>query len=394
MFLTNKQQEGLRIAVERYKAREPWTCISGYAGSGKSTLVRFIIEALDVYPEQVCYVAFTGKAATVLQQKGCPNAITAHKLLYKAVPLPNGEYFFTEKTELDDDYKIIVVDEISMLPTDMWNLLLSHHIYILACGDPEQLPPINPKDNNHVLDNPHVFLDEIMRQAQESEIIRLSMHVREGQPLSTFNSLGAQVKIFSKEETTSAMYNWADQIICATNDTRDSINAYMRSLKGFKTEPQIGDKIISTSNHWNIFSNSGDWALTNGTIGTITDFKKKTIYVPYYISRQPIQYLYTDFKLEDDDNFIQIPIDLHCLKTGKPFLNGEQIFQLNRNKKTPQAPFDFVYAYAITCHKAQGSEWKKVLVTEENFPFDKETHRRWLYTACTRASEKLVVIKK
>ena len=69
-----------------------------------------------------------------------------------------------------------------MLPTDMWNLLLSHHIYILACGDPEQLPPINPKDNNHVLDNPHVFLDEIMRQAQESEIIRLSMHVREGHP--------------------------------------------------------------------------------------------------------------------------------------------------------------------------------------------------------------------
>ena len=57
-------------------------------------------------------------------------------------------------------------------------------------------------------------------------------------------------------------------------------------------------------------------------------------------------------------------------------------------------PFDFTYGYAITCHKAQGSEWQKLLVFEEKFPFDKEEHRRWLYTAITRASEKLVIVKK
>ena len=87
MILTAKQEEGLRIAVERYKAHEPWTCIAGYAGTGKSTLIKFIIAALGVDPEKdVCYVAFTGKAATVLKQKGCTNAITAHKLLYRARP--------------------------------------------------------------------------------------------------------------------------------------------------------------------------------------------------------------------------------------------------------------------------------------------------------------------
>lgn len=159
MILTKKQEQGLKIAVERYKNHERWTCIAGYAGSGKSTLIKFIISALDVDPEtEVCYVAFTGKAATVLQQKGCPNATTAHKLLYKARMLPNGKYKFTPKSNEElSQYKVIVVDEVSMLPSAMWHLLLSHGIYIIAAGDPGQLPPIEEADNNHVLDKPHIF---------------------------------------------------------------------------------------------------------------------------------------------------------------------------------------------------------------------------------------------
>ena len=72
MILTKKQEEGLRIAVERFKNGEPYTCIAGYAGTGKSTLIKYIIAALDIPPEEVSYVAYTGKAAQVLRQKGCP----------------------------------------------------------------------------------------------------------------------------------------------------------------------------------------------------------------------------------------------------------------------------------------------------------------------------------
>ena len=93
--LTQKQEEGLKLAVQRFKQGEKYTVISGYAGSGKSTLIKFIIEALNVEPEAVAYVAFTGKAANVLAQKGCPNAITAHKLLYYAKPTPSGVYKFS-----------------------------------------------------------------------------------------------------------------------------------------------------------------------------------------------------------------------------------------------------------------------------------------------------------
>lgn len=187
MILTKKQEEGLKIAVERFRNHELYTCIAGYAGSGKSTLIKFIISALDVDQEtEVAYVAYTGKAANVLQAKGCPNATTAHKLLYKAKPLPNGKFIFEEKDLRDSDLKVIVVDEVSMLPKQMWDLLISHHIYVIAAGDPGQLPPVDKDADNHILDTPHIFLDEIMRQAQDSEIIRFSMWIRDGKQIKDF----------------------------------------------------------------------------------------------------------------------------------------------------------------------------------------------------------------
>lgn len=136
MILTNKQEAGLKLAVARYKAHEPWTCIAGYAGTGKSTLVKFIIAALNLRPEDVAYVTFTGKAASVLRHKGCPNAMTAHKLLYYSKRLPSGKYIFKPRPILEGNYSLIVVDEISMLPNDLWELLLSHKKHVIALGDP------------------------------------------------------------------------------------------------------------------------------------------------------------------------------------------------------------------------------------------------------------------
>jgi exodeoxyribonuclease-5 len=393
MILTEKQQQGLEIAVERYKAGLSWTCISGYAGSGKSTLVKFIVAALGLTEEEVAYVAFTGKAAKVLSQKGCPNATTAHRLLYRAKPKADGTYIFIPRDELEGEYKLIVVDEVSMLPKEMWILLLSHGVYVLACGDPFQLPPINPDSDNHVLDYPHVFLDEIMRQAQDSEIIRLSMHIREGKPLETFEACNEQVMIVNQSELVTGMYEWADQILCATNQRREDTNRLLRSIKGFSSEPQVGDKVISLKNEWDFFSLQGN-PLTNGSIGIITDMKKRTEWVPRYISSNPIEFLDLNLNLDDDDIILGAPADYKFLTTGKKALDSKQEYQMNKAKNIPDAPFEFTYGYAITTHKAQGSEWNKVLVFEERFPFDKEEHARWLYTACTRASEKLVIVRK
>ena len=183
------------------------------AGTGKSTLVKYIVAALDIDECDVCYVAFTGKASLVLKEKGCPNAMTAHRLLYKSFPRRDGTFAHVPKYPLDRDYKLVVVDEISMLPKAIWDLLLSHHIHVIALGDPGQLPPIG--ESNKVLDKPHVFLDEIMRQAQESEIIRLTMQIREGKPLVPF--IGNEVQVLTKNDVVSGLYTWADQIIAAKN---------------------------------------------------------------------------------------------------------------------------------------------------------------------------------
>lgn len=396
MELTKRQEQGLRIAVERYNEGAPYTCISGFAGSGKSTLISFIISALEVDPEEdVAYVAYTGKAANVLREKGCPNAVTAHKLIYYSKLMPNGKYSYTVRKTLEQPYKIIVVDEISMLPKSMWEQLLRYGIYILACGDPFQIPPINSKEDNHVLDNPHVFLDEIMRQAQESDIIRLSMDIRAMKPIKPFE--GNDVKVFDKDALSVGMCQWADQILVGTNARRNQINDLMRKQLGFGEEPQIGDKIICLHNEWEIYASDECTPLTNGTIGYITDFSQHILDIPKTIYKDTYIGMLTNFKLDNGYNFENIEIDYKSISTGIKTLSGPQEYKLikayQKNIYQDRLPIEFNYGYAITVHRAQGSQWNNVLVVEERFPFDKVEHARWLYTAVTRSASKLVLVQ-
>lgn len=394
MILTHKQEDGLSCAAARYKAQKAYTCIGGYAGSGKSTLVSHIVSGLGLLPEEVGYVAYTGKAANVLRQKGCPNAMTAHKLLYETRPKSDGTFIHMPRETLDKDYKLLVVDEVSMLPRELWELLISHRIHVLACGDPGQLPPIYPDDDNHVLDRPHVFLDEIMRQAQESEIIRLSMHLREGRPAATFQAQNKDVMILSPHEVNEGVYKWADQILCATNAKRNAINVLSRDLKDFGMAPELDDKVIGLRNHWDVFSCQGN-ALTNGAIGQFTDFYRTAIPMPRYSGMRSYEVIMGDLLMEDGDMFRNLCIDYNHLTTGKSLITPELAYKLSKDKKfTFPLPMEFDYGYAITTHKAQGSQWNRVLVFEEGFPQSREEHSRWMYTAVTRAADKLVVVKR
>ena len=382
MILTRKQEEGLRIAVSRYLNHDPYTCIAGYAGVGKSTLVRFIIDALNIPNENVAYVAYTGKASLVLKEKGCPNATTAHKLLYKAIPKDNGEFIYRVKRPLDAQYDLIVVDEVSMLPQEMWDLLLSHNIHVLALGDPGQLPPV--RGSNNVLEHPHVFLDEVMRQAQESEIIRLSMDVREGKPLSLMD--GNDVKIINKGDMVEGMYTWANIIICGKNTTRYDVNDRMRRYI-WKTDdqtPLLGDKVICNHNDWDTCSEIGKQPLVNGLIGEICSFEKLTLPVAYVGN---VKLFKCGLVLEDEqDGYTPLLMDAKLFLEHQETVNKANFKYF---KRFPIKPFE--YAYAITCHKAQGSEYNKVLVLEENWPG--QEHQRWLYTAVTRAADKLVLVR-
>ena len=286
MELNKKQEEGLKIAVRRYTQGEKYTVIAGFAGTGKTTLVSFIIDALHVDEEDVAYVSFTGKAAEVLRKKGNPNAMTLHKLLYDSIPRATGGFF--RKPKIHIGYKIVVVDEISMVPKELLSLLFKHKVHVICLGDPFQLPPIDKDADNHLLDHPHIFLDEIMRQEAESEIIQLTMKIRNNEPIDFFQ--GNEVQILPKSELNTGMLLWADQILTATNAQRLSINKQVRSLLGYGSEPTNGDKVICLRNYWEDFNVNGD-PLVNGTIGTLSN--------PFRTWRELPKFLKTDVKRFD-----------------------------------------------------------------------------------------------
>ncbi|MCI7205007.1 MAG: AAA family ATPase [Clostridium sp.] len=392
MKLTNAQQKGLKIALERYKNGEKYTTISGYAGTGKSTLVKFIISALDVEESKVAYAAYTGKAAEVLRKKGNPNAMTLHRLLYDSIPRPAGGFYRKPKTKLD--YTIVVVDEVSMVPKSMIDLLLAHKVYVIFLGDPFQLPQIDKKEAHTLLDKPHIFLDEVMRQAAESEIIQTTMKIRNYENID-FNK-GKEVIVIPKKELVTGHLTWADQVICGTNATRQALNNQIRGLYGFEGLPQDGEKIVIKRNYWDICNNCGD-ALVNGCIGTFKNPFESFRRLPSYIknNRRDLPVIISEFVSEDGSSFGNIEFDKDFLLIEEPCIDWKVSYQLSKlkNKLGDIIPKQATYGYALTGHAAQGSQWDKVLVIEENFPFSKEEHARWLYTCCTRPSEKLVLVR-
>lgn len=393
MILTKKQAEGLLITINRYNAGKKHTVISGYAGSGKSTLVRFIIEALDVDEDDVCYCAFTGKASEVLHKKGNKNTYTLHKLLYESIPKPTGGFFRKPKSHIP--FKIIVVDEVSMAPKTLIDLLFTHNVYIICLGDPGQLPPIDKNEDNHLLDHPHIFLDEIMRQAQESEIIQLTMKIRNNEPINYYD--GKEIKIIPYSQLNTGILQWGDQILTATNAKRLAINNQMRQLLDYPDYPVDGDKLICLKNYWETFSDNED-PLINGSIGILQNSFKTWREIPkiVYSNIKKFDVLMGDLILsETNDIYNLVDMDYKMILTGEKCCDWKLSYRLGklRQKYGDIVPKEFAYAYAITCHKAQGSEWNNVVVLEEQFPFDKEEHKRWLYTACTRASEKLVLVR-
>lgn len=252
----------------------------------------------------------------------------------------------------------------------------------------KQLPPIG--EDNGVLKNPHIFLDEIMRQAQESEIIQLTMDIRERKPLKLFK--GKEVQVINQKDVVGGMYGWADQIIVAKNTTRRDINLAMRKMlfNVENEEPVEGDKIICLHNSWETVTEAGD-VLVNGTIGKISSIKYNKNH-PFLKPQMTANFL-SDDCLEDIDYcpqdmyFRNLNIDYKLLTTGQPTVTEENFRRFPKNLR----PLAFDYGYCITCHKAQGSEYDKVLVFEEFLKGG--NHNRWLYTAATRAKERLIIVK-
>ena len=221
------------------------------------------------------------------------------------------------------------------------------------------------------------------------------MGIRDQRPLRPVK--GNEIQIVPADTLCDGMLDWADQVLVATNFQRHSMNDFMRQMKGFGPEPCDGDKVICLRNYWDSWNYDNGDPLVNGTIGTIHNPRRDIIQVPYYAYRKGVIHtLQADFTSDLDEHFGEVSMDPKIMLGGDSELEWRDKYRLGqlKNRIGDVIPKEFTYGYAITCHKAQGSEWDKVLIIEESFPFQKVDHARWLYTAATRAAEKLVIVTK
>lgn len=386
-MLTDEQKECVLDMSARYQMGQPIMSFTAYAGAGKTTIIKHIIEKLNLAESEVAYTAYTGKAALVLTNKGMP-ATTIHKLIYKVTKLKDGTLVSSKipRDEFPSRLKLIVVDEVSMCSEKMIDELASYGVPILCLGDKGQLPPIEGELNRFVKDSDY-SLQEIMRQAEGNSIIAASKKIRETGNLD-LNYNDDFIRTVDSGSLSVEHLAWADQILCGTNMIRHALNNDMRSHLGFTSPvPEVGDKIIITENAWNVYDTTGNWNPVNGMIGFVTSIEQKG-----FGTMSP--YAYIDFRPEFDQTILfKLKIDTAPFHGLSPFDNYKKDRHFrNRNGKPKAVDFRIHvdFAYAITVHKSQGSEWDKVLIYAKDFTF---SQKELGYTAITRASKKLVWVR-
>lgn len=377
---TGAQQKAIDLSSTRLNKGVPLTTLFGPAGTGKTTIAKAISERVSEREDDVAFCAPTGKAALVLQRKGVTHAQTVHSLIYRPVGASEKQLedlsqalaheknpvraekireriqelleilaspSFHLRDELDGDVKAIILDESSMVSGQMLEDLMSFGIPVLALGDPAQLPPVNAtsplaEEGFH----PTIMLTQPHRFADLSPVHHFATAVRERGPSgvdhwrsgSGLNS----VPSFELPDAAIEKLMGFDQIICGLNATRQRLNFRIRQAMGLAPDDlDDADKLVCLRNQPRL-------GLVNGEQYTPQDLEELRI---------------PEAKIMQIEGF--------CAEGVRPL---------------------FTWAYAITCHKAQGSEWPRIVVFDESAVFRNDAGR-WLYTAITRAADSVVVLR-
>ncbi len=413
--LTRDQENAKNLIAEWYLHTDNQVFVlSGYAGTGKTFLIDYIVRSVLRLRagEEAVFVSPTGKAAANLVRNGTV-AGTVHSLIYTRDEEDFGvdengeiieldELHFIKRPKIDERIRLIIVDEASMLNETILNDLLSFNVKCLFCGDGAQLPPVNGTCS--LLINPHYTMTEIVRQAADNPIIQLATMAREGRRIP-YGNYGDKVCVIGrnalKGEERKRLFLKADQILCGRNRTRNELNAEIRGYLGIhenETLPVEGEKLICTLNDWEQpLDKDGRFFLVNGIIGRAA-----------HVKEQMDDLATMEFTADFMQSKIDVPFDTGIFTKGRyshrygaraitlagGVVVSEDNYELLRKVRTvkdePICRFEF--AYAVTCHKAQGSEFDFVIVFDESWVFG-DSQDRWLYTAITRAREKLLIIR-
>ena len=403
-----QQKTALQSIKNWYRTRDSSVFrLFGYAGTGKTTLAKHIGD--EVVGDGVLYASYTGKAALAMRERGCEKATTIHSLIYtareksherlrelenelgercNAIAKMAGTDFEkarskdTEVIRLEEEIKLerrkiaqpsfklnpesplveaslVIIDECSMVDARMGEDLLSFDVPILVLGDPAQLPPVG-STGFFTRQRPNFLLDEIHRQAGDNPIINLATLTRNQEPIR-LGSYGDSM-VIRKEDIDAELAQSCDQILVGRNKTRHSINRRIRDLKGFTTGVTKGDRVVC-------LRNDHDLGLLNGSLWDVVET------FPGMTDR-------IFMTLEGMDGEVNVESHLQHFERRSD--------DLPLYERMDAQEFD--YAYAITVHKAQGSQWKSVLVFDESFCFRQDKYK-WLYTALTRAQDRVILVR-
>lgn len=390
-------------AIQQHTGAPQIFKLVGAAGVGKTSLISAIRAHAGIYLKgKVILCAPTGKAASVLRGKGNTGAQTIHTALWKwrliddARPTTYynkyGEECEREDTEdwdeWDDDWEdaplplndvgLIIVDESSMVGKKIAADMMSRGIHILAVGDPYQLPPVGEDHSELLAGSTGYPLTEVHCQAKDSPILKVATHIREGGTLLTApkDHTGAVriIKGGRKHDGTFWGVNWkeiaaADQVLCGTKLMRVAVNNRIRAERGLKEGSiAIGERLVVLNNASKLLN--GEQYIVQ-TIGEYDEYNRTV--------RLGLQ------------SVLGGPTITRTVATyGFGSVEGA-------DKNDQRLAMD--YAYALTVHKSQGSEWSKVFLFDESYAFyprtdsdPKDTPVRWLYTGITRAKESLTIV--
>ncbi len=410
----SKQQEAAERAVrywlEAHQQKRPGTKqvfrLFGAAGTGKTTIARLLCSGVA---RGVVGLAPTGKAAAVLTGKGIP-CRTVHQVIYQPMDAAKSKIkelqaeeakvmraiqsaegpaletlkdelrtvrqkireeeaamdrpFFALKTESDlGAVGLGVLDECSMPDEQMGVDLLSFGTPILALGDPYQLPPIRGAGFFTQVE-PDFLLTEVHRQAADSPILAAATKVRNGQGIgehdSASNEQGRLLVLNGRPRPEQCLA--ADQLLCGRNATRIALNRRVRELRGrVNPLPEPGDRLVC-------LRNDHDAGLLNGTIWECVSNWGSAEHGKVLLSIRP------------EDGGPEVQVECH----EGPFLGQDVPKWQVRDAQM------FDYGYALTVHKAQGSQWDNVVLFDDWSGADR---RQWLYTGITRAAKALTIAR-
>ena len=424
----------------------PVYILRGYAGTGKTSLVKTLVRTLPTIGMRYVLMAPTGRAAKVLGSYTGQNASTIHRRIYQAKTFPDGSIRITRAENKFKD-ALFIVDEASMigeqkefggssLLDDLLGYVFSgDNCRLLLIGDTAQLPPVGSNESP-ALDCEYLKsqfpitaatyeLTEVKRQALESGILYNATDLRQllqenlyeyHLPIFHINNFDDTQKIEPEtfeELLHNAFANTSDNeavIICKSNKRANMFNQAIRGrILNIEGEMATGDKLMVVKN--NYYWTEGNPDINFIANGDMAELRKIKHFEEMYGFRfADVELAFTDYP---DTPNVEAKILLDTLNSNSASLTEDENRRLfeaieedymdipnrrQRYKEMRKNPWfnalQVKFAYALTCHKTQGGQWSNVFI--DSSLNQKETLEvedlRWLYTALTRAQERVYFV--